>query len=75
MVRLQTWHKKLDNKENNKWLVYSGMAFEMFAIIGIFTAVGYFIDKKLTTSPLLTLILLFVGTALAFFRIYKQLMK
>lgn len=61
-----------DNKTNN-WLAYSGMAFEMFAIIGIFAAAGYFLDKKLQTTPLLLIILLMIGSGIAFYRIYKQL--
>ena len=61
-----------DNKINN-WLVYSGMAFEMFAIIGIFAAAGYFLDKKLLTTPFLLIILLMIGSGIAFYRIYKQL--
>lgn len=61
-----------DNKTNN-WLAYSGMAFEMFAIIGIFAAAGYFMDKKLLTTPFLLIILLMIGSGIAFYRIYKQL--
>ncbi|MBK9792182.1 MAG: AtpZ/AtpI family protein [Sphingobacteriales bacterium] len=61
-----------DNKTNN-WLAYSGMAFEMFAIIGIFAAAGYFLDKKLLTTPFLLIILLMIGSGIAFYRIYKQL--
>jgi F0F1-type ATP synthase assembly protein I len=61
-----------DNKTNN-WLAYSGMAFEMFAIIGVFAAAGYFLDKKLQTTPLLLIILLMIGSGIAFYRIYKQL--
>jgi F0F1-type ATP synthase assembly protein I len=61
-----------DNKTTN-WLAYSGMAFEMFAIIGVFAAAGYFLDKKLQTTPLLLIILLMIGSGIAFYRIYKQL--
>ena len=52
-----------DNKTNN-WLAYSGMAFEMFAIIGIFAAAGYFLDKKLLTTPFLLIILLMIASCL-----------
>ena len=61
-----------DNKINN-WLAYSGMAFEMFTIIGIFAAAGHFLDKKLLTTPFLLIILLMIGSGIAFYRIYKQL--
>ena len=49
------------------------MAFEMFATIGVFTAIGFFLDKKIHISPVLTIALLFVGLTIAFYRIFKQL--
>lgn len=61
-----------DNQTNN-WLAYSGMAFEMFAIIGIFAAAGYYLDKKLLTTPMLLIVFLMLGSGIAFYRIYKQL--
>ena len=48
------------------------MAFELFGIIGVFVAVGYFLDKQLSTQPFLLILLLLVGTAAAFYRIYKS---
>jgi F0F1-type ATP synthase assembly protein I len=60
-------------KDTKNWLAYSGMAFEMFGTIGIFTALGWFLDKKLHTSPVLVIIFLFLGLTGAFYRIYKQL--
>ncbi len=61
------------DKKFSNWILYSGMAFEMFAIIGIFAAAGYFLDKKLLTTPFLLIILLMIGSGIAFYRIYKQL--
>lgn len=63
---------RLPDKEAKDWVAYSGMAFEMFATIGVFTALGYFLDKKLHTGPILVIVFLFIGLILAFFRIYKQ---
>ncbi len=61
------------NKQQAKnWVVYSGMAFEMFAIIGVFTGIGFFLDKQFHTQPILILLFLFIGLAAAFYRIYKQ---
>ena len=60
-------------KEVKNWLSYSGMAFEMFGTIGIFAALGYFLDKKLNTEPIFVIIFLFIGLTGAFWRVFKQL--
>jgi F0F1-type ATP synthase assembly protein I len=60
-------------KDAKNWLIYSGMAFEMFGTIGVVTALGWFLDKKLHTAPVLVIIFLFIGLILAFYRIFKQL--
>lgn len=62
------------NKTNaaNNWLAYTGMAFELFGIIGVFAAIGYFLDKQFSTQPFLLILLILVGTAGAFYRIYKS---
>ncbi|MBP6155123.1 MAG: AtpZ/AtpI family protein [Chitinophagales bacterium] len=59
--------------QTKNWLIYSGMAIEMFAIIGVFSFVGVQIDQRTHTSPLFTLILILFGLALAFYLIFKQL--
>jgi F0F1-type ATP synthase assembly protein I len=61
------------DKKTSNWIIYSGMVFEMFAIIGIFGAIGYFLDKKLQISPVLLIIMLLSGLSVAFYRIYKQI--
>ena len=71
MDKQQPSHNKQNNAAKN-WLVYTGMAFELFSIIGVFVAVGYFLDKKFSTQPFLLILLLLVGTAAAFYRIYKS---
>jgi F0F1-type ATP synthase assembly protein I len=63
----------MSDSKPNSWLVYSGMAIEMFAITGIFAAIGYYLDKKLSTHSLLLILLLLVGLAISFYRIYKQI--
>jgi len=49
------------------------MVFEMFAIIGIFGAIGYYLDKKLQISPVLLILMLLSSLSIAFYRIYKQI--
>jgi F0F1-type ATP synthase assembly protein I len=64
--------QRTSKPQDRNWLAYTGMAFEMFAIIGVFTALGYFLDSKLQTKPILILVLLFIGLSAALYRIYKQ---
>jgi len=45
------------------------MAFEMFAVIGVFTTMGYFADKKINTAPWLLIAFLLIGAALSFYSI------
>jgi F0F1-type ATP synthase assembly protein I len=66
---------RLPDKDGKTWLTYSGMAFEMFAITGAFTALGWFLDKKLHTAPILILIFLLIGLSAAFYRIMKSMNK
>jgi F0F1-type ATP synthase assembly protein I len=68
----QSANEQSSNKDVRNWLSYSGMAFELFAIIGIFTALGYFLDKRLNTNPILLIIFLLIGLAAGFYRILKQ---
>lgn len=69
---LQPTNKNSSNNDAKTWLSYSGMAFELFAIIGIFTALGYFVDKKLDTNPIFLIVLLLIGLAVGFYRVLKQ---
>lgn len=65
-------NKKQPNDIAKTWLTYSGMAFEFFAIIGAFTALGFFLDKKLNTNPILVIVFLLLGLVASFYRIFKQ---
>lgn len=64
---------KPQDKTPKNWLSYSGMVFEMFGTIGACALIGWFLDKKLHTAPVLVLIFLLIGLASAFYRIFKQL--
>lgn len=64
--------KKLPDKTIKDWLSYSGMAFEFFAVIAAFTALGYYLDKKFTTQPILLIVFLLLGLCASFYRIFKQ---
>jgi F0F1-type ATP synthase assembly protein I len=61
-----------EKKSFPNWLAYSGMAFELFGVIGVFAAIGYFLDKNFSTQPFFLIVLMLVGTFGAFYRIYKS---
>ena len=42
----------------------------LFFYVIILSAIGYFVDKKLKTFPILFIILLFVGLFVGFFQLY-----
>ncbi|HMW12236.1 MAG TPA: AtpZ/AtpI family protein [Chitinophagales bacterium] len=61
------------DKKMSSWLVYSGMAFEMFAVMGIFSVIGFYLDTKMATSPFLLITFVLLGLFISFYHIYKQL--
>ena len=61
------------SKGANQWAKYTGAGIEMAVIIGAFVALGWYLDKWLRLSPLLTIIFLFLGLGAAMYRIFKQL--
>ena len=54
---------------------YAGAGFQFTAAVlaGVFG--GIWLDKRLGTSPWLTIVLVFAGAALGFFSLYRNLMK
>jgi len=72
MNNLQNSGNNKPQKDTKTWLAYSGMAFELFAIIALFTAIGYFIDSKINSAPILLILFLLIGLSAGFYRIFKQ---
>lgn len=57
-------------------LEFSGMAFEMLIIIGIFVFLGRLIDKKVILQlPIFTIIFSLLGLAVSFYQVFKRLQK
>lgn len=48
---------------------------EMMLYILIFTFLGYWLDEKLNTSPLLTIILALFGIFASFYKFFKSVLK
>ena len=54
---------------------YSGLAFQMLAIIGGSAWLGTWLDGRLNTQPWLTIGLLLLGVFLAVFQVIRSLTK
>ena len=54
---------------------YSGLAFQMLAIIGGSAWLGIWLDGRLHTAPWLTIGLLLLGVFLAVFQVIRNLTK
>ena len=54
---------------------YSGLAFQMLAIIGGSAWLGYWLDGKFATQPWLTIVLLLLGVFVAVFQVIRSLTK
>ncbi len=57
--------------KNNKFFKYSGLGIEFATTILLFVFFGVFLDKKLNTLPLFTLLLTLVGFSSAVYLMYK----
>lgn len=61
-------------KGRNNFAAYSGMGFQMLAIIGVFTFVGYKIDAYRDSPKLIfTALLGLAGVVISLYQVIKQL--
>lgn len=61
-------------KPLNSYIKYSSIGFQMAATIAIFTLIGYWVDKHYANEkPIITLILMLIGTSVSIFTLIKQL--
>lgn len=56
-------------------LQFAGAGVQFAAMLVISAFAGMWLDRKLGTSPWLLIVLVFVGAALAFYSLYRNLMK
>jgi F0F1-type ATP synthase assembly protein I len=63
-----------ENKSSNTYLKFTGVGFQMIAIIGVFAYVGYRIDKSAHhTTQWVTATLALVGVFIALFVVIRSL--
>jgi ATP synthase protein I len=54
---------------------FAGVGLQMGATLGLSAWLGYWLDGRLGTSPWLTIALVFVGAAAAFYSIYRKVVR
>jgi len=72
--------KNRDQKEDanglSKYAYYSGLGFQMIAIIGVFTFIGYKIDERMENQkPIFTAILSLLGVGISLYSVIKSVIK
>jgi len=71
--------KQEGEKETNslsKYAYYSGLGFQMIAIIGVFTFIGYKIDERMSNEkPIFTAILSLLGVVVSLYSVIKSVNK
>jgi F0F1-type ATP synthase assembly protein I len=55
------------------YLKYSGAGLQLFAAVGLCTLVGWWLDGKVGTSPILLIAGAFFGFFAGFYTLYKEL--
>ncbi len=65
-----------DSKGVSKFLYFSGMGFQMIAIIGIFAYVGHRIDQaKGNEKPIFTAVFSLLGVGLSLYSVIKSILR
>jgi F0F1-type ATP synthase assembly protein I len=65
-----------DKKQPQNFAKYTGIAFQMLAIIGLFIFIGYQIDQSQARSkPIFTAILGLLGVVLSLYQVIRLLNK
>lgn len=69
-------HNLPDNKGMSRFMYFSGMGFQMIAIIGLFAYVGHKIDEsKGNEKPIFTAIFSLLGVGISLYSVIKSILK
>lgn len=72
---LEPKDKKEEKNPWNDYIKYSGIAFQMLAVIGLSAWGGIKLDEKFNSSPLFIILLTFIGIFGSIYTLYKSLPK
>ena len=51
---------------------FAGLGLQLGATFALFALLGWWLDKRLGTTPWLTIVLVFVGAAAGFYSVYRR---
>jgi ATP synthase protein I len=69
-------NKSKKDKNQNTYLRFTSVAIQMGVIIGGFTYLGVFLDKKQTNkTPIWTIVLSLFGVVISMYLIFKEVQK
>jgi len=69
-------NQKEDENSLSKYAYYSGLGFQMIAIIGVFTFIGHKIDQNMDNQkPICTAILSLLGVCISLYSVIKSVKK
>lgn len=72
----QNKHNLPDNKGMSKFMYFSGMGFQMIAIIGVFAYIGHKIDESRGNErPIFTAIFSLLGVGISLYSVIKSIVK
>lgn len=72
----QKRHNLPDNKSMSRFMYFSGMGFQMIAIIGVFAYIGHKIDEsKGSEKPVFTAIFSLLGVGISLYSVIKSIVK
>lgn len=62
-------------KRVNGLLIASSFAFEVIIVVGLFTALGYILDRWLGTNPLLLIVFILIGVFAGVYNLIRKINK
>ena len=73
---MEDQNKEDKNKGINNYVKYSAVGFQMLATIGLFTFIGYKIDKSRSSSqPIFTALISLIGVVISLLQVIRQINK
>jgi F0F1-type ATP synthase assembly protein I len=63
------------SSQYNTYLKYSGLAFQLFASIGVLGWLGYLLDKRFNSLPLFTLLFGLLAFGGMMYQVYRSINK